>query len=364
MKKIILLLFLLLIISGCSEKEEPSFVQPDTEPEPSIEKQKEEPPFEMLKVNPSTFHFIADWLSDTELLYVEKNGGLYQVKSFNIETGEIKQIYEDSSFITDVYVHPSLNYLLIHTSEQSDSAIIKVISTDGSLQHQVEIESTELSIEWNELDPEKILFTAFHEDWSYDLFVFDGHTENLSIIELEDPFPKWSGENGIAYMLFPDHPLEGGDMQIYNLDTGSSVSFVEKDVIYFDTFKDTLFIVQALQPDLFMYSIRNDKGTILSSWDMPAVSNYSEWVIPDVEWTNEGQFLYKGARQTGQLDEIGSNFNLYRHEAESSELIMEGLEAEPFKCSPSGNRCLNGYTFDELIEVDSGEKRKWIQLNE
>ena len=103
----------------------------------------------------------------------------------------------------------------MHTSDHPNSAVIKVVEVaDGTVQHQVEIDSTELAIEWNRGNPEKILFTAFHEDWSFDLFVFNGHDDSLSIIELDDPFPKWAGENTIMSMLYEDHPLDGGDIQL------------------------------------------------------------------------------------------------------------------------------------------------------
>ena len=220
MKRIVILLILALIaLTGCTTKKE-TVEQPEIEkPNEPIDGPINEPdeenivspkPLPIFKADPSSFHFIADWLTDSKILYVEKRNGVYQVKSYNLETGESNLVYEDESFITDIIVHPSMNYLLVHTSDQSDLAIVKVISMDGVVRHQVEINSTELAIEWNDLDPEKILFTAFHEDWSFDLFVFDGHTESLSVIEMDDPFPKWIGDSRIANIVFSEHPLDGG----------------------------------------------------------------------------------------------------------------------------------------------------------
>ena len=96
---------------------------------------------------------------------------------------------------------------------------------------------------------------------------------------------------------------------------------------------------------------------------MPLVSNYSEWVIPEIEWINGESFLYKGALRSGQLDELSSEFNLYLHEVGVSKIITEGLDADSITCSPSGKRCLNGYTFEEVIEVESGDRRNWIEFD-
>ncbi|MDN4609033.1 hypothetical protein [Sporosarcina highlanderae] len=366
---IILLISVLVAVAGCSTEEKDSVVAPDNEKplEPNDEAVEENnvaplpPP--VFIADPSLFHFIADWITDSEILYVEKGNGVYQIKSFNFDTGASNLVYEDESFITDIMVHPSLDYLLVHTSDQSDFAIVKMVALDGTVQHQVEINSTELAIEWNDMDPEMIVFTAFHEDWSFDLFVFNGHTGNLSIIELDDPFPKWIGERQIANMLFAEHPLDGGEIIILHTDTGKINSLGVDNVIYFDSFEDRLLIVQSHQADNFSFSLRDYDGTIFAEWDMPAVSNYSEWVIPEVEWINRDRFLYKGALQSGQLDELASAFNLYLYEEGNSNLITEGLDAEPVACSPSGKRCLNGYTFEELLEVETGVRRKWIEFD-
>lgn len=371
-KRIILLLLAVIALAGCTMKRE-KVEQPDIgkPSEPIVEPIDEivdennvsQEPLHIFKADPSSFHFVADWLTDSEILYVEMRSGVYQVKSFNLETGESNLVYEDESYITDIIVHPSLNYLLVHTSDQSDLAVVKVVSMDGVVQHQVEITSTELAIEWNDLDPEKILFTAFHEDWSFDLFVFNGHTEGLSIIEMDDPFPKWIGDNRIANMLFSEHPLDGGEIQFLNIATGATERYSADNVIYFDAYEDNLLIVQSLEADNFTYSLRNGDGTVLAEWIMKPVSNYSEWVVPEVEWINGESFLYKGASRSGQLDELSSEFNLYLQEVGNPKIIIEGLDADSLTCSPSGKRCLNGYTFEEVIDVESGERLNWIEFD-
>jgi len=363
MKRIIGLVLIIFIMSGCSERHEPPTAEPNIEPPGIAEESGESHIPHVFKADPSNFHFMANWLNDTQILYVVKDNGLYKVNYFDIKTGETKLVYEDSSFIVDVLVHPSGDYLLIHTSDHPNSAVIKIVKLDGTVEHQVEIVSTELSMEWNRENPEKILFTAFHEDWSFDLFAYDGSDDNLSIVKLDDPFPKWAGDNKIFSMLFHEHPLDGGDVQKFQLDTEKVETAGIGNVIYFDVFKDLIGIVQTIDSDVFTYTIRKLDGEVISEWTLPAVSNYSEWVVPPIVWLDRNRLIVKGAEKDGQLDEMGAGFNLYLFEEGNPDLIIKGLDEGPLKCSPSGQYCLNGYTSEELIDINAKETFKWIEFD-
>lgn len=364
MKKALLVLgMLLLVLSACEKAKNKPPAKPNSNASiENVEESTKKIPNQIFEADPSVFHFIADWLSDTQIVYVEKRNSVYQVRYFDIESGENHLVYEDESFITDVIVHPSLNYLLIHTSKQSDAATVKIIKLDGTLQHEVEIASTELEIEWNSIDPQKIIFTAFHEDWSFDVFVFDGHSEDLSLVEVMDPFPKWLGENRIVAMKLQNHPLDGEEVQLINTETGNIELLPEKNIIYVDTFMDQLLLVQSPIDNLFTYRVKMRDGSIVNEWKLPAVSNYSEWIVPEVEWADVDHLLLMGTEKSAQLDELGAEYNLYSLENEELKKKVDSLDNEPLKCSPSGQRCLIGYTSEELIELETGEKYFWINL--
>lgn len=359
-----LLLVSVFIMSACSEKKEQPSVQPDIE-EPSnlVEKPAEPPTPHVFKPDPSNFHFIADWLTDTRILYVEKDEGMYKVNYFDIETGESGFVYKDESFIIDVLVHPSRDYLLVHTSEQANAAVVKVIGMDGTIQHQAEIDSIELSVEWNRANPDKILFSAFQEDWSFDLFVFDGLDDSLSVVNFDDPFAKWAGNDRIMGLLFNGHPLDGGEIRLFQLETEETSTIEMDNVIYHDVFEDSMVVVQVNDQDVFTYTVRNLEGTVIAGWTLPAVSNYSEWVTPEIEWLDVNRLIVKSPEKSGQLDEMASAFNLYLIENGNLEQLTKGLDAGPLKCSPSGRYCVNGYTSDELIDMKTKEKHKWIEID-
>ncbi|WP_336822650.1 hypothetical protein [Sporosarcina sp. USHLN248] len=365
-KSLILALIISLFLVGCTKKE-PAIEKPpiipidDNEP---VEHKEETPQNDpILHVNPSTFHFVATFLANDRILYVEKEGNFYQLKSFHITTGESEVIYEDEAFITDVFVHPDSEHLLIHTSENNDSALVKIIKLDGTLEHEIEISSTELSIEWNAIDPKKVLFTAFHEDWSFDLFVFDGHSESLDLLLLDDPFPKWFGDGQIASADF-EHPLDGGEITITDSKTLKSRKIGIKNAIFFDTFKDSMLVVEAPQDGISSYSLIDSKGEKKVLMNMPAISNYSEWLVPEVEWIHEKEFFLLAPQEGGQLDQLTSPFQLMHVSDGNAIPIAKDLEWNPMNCSSDGKLCMVGYTKEEMVHMETGERRNWIQIEE
>ncbi len=160
------------LLTGCDKKVSDEELPVQTKPD----EQKE---MKVLEVDPAKFHFVADWLTDSEIVFVEKDNGYYYVKSFNLETAVISTLHEEAAIINDVLIHPSRNFILLHTTDNSTSATIKILSLDGTLHDEVSIESSELAIEWNDLDPSLLLLTAFHQDWSYDVFLYNGNDEDF-----------------------------------------------------------------------------------------------------------------------------------------------------------------------------------------
>ncbi|MEZ7170945.1 hypothetical protein [Sporosarcina sp. OR05] len=364
MKQYASICFLLcVLLAGCSKTTD-NLDEKITEDE-KIEQDKEiinEVAEQRLQADPSVFHFIADWLTDTEILYVEKNEGKYEVKSFNIESGQRKVIFEDDAFVINVWVHPSQEYLLIHTSDQYDAAIVKMLSLDGRVLHEIEIASTELEVQWNSIDPQKILFTAFHEDWSFDIFAFDGHLEDLKIVNVEDPFPKWFGEKHIVAAKLNDHPLDGARVERVHVETGEREMLSENHIVYMDTFKDSILFVEAPVDGFYTYKLQSANRTDFTEWKMPAVSNYSEWVVPEIEWINETTVVLTGSEKEGQLDDLAGQYSLYLITEGQLQKKLHDLDNAPLKCSPSGNKCLIDHTSEELVDMETSKRYRWIEF--
>ena len=361
MKKVIAVLsVILLILVGCAGKED-NLTKKTEEKLPDV---KKEEVIKKLIVDSAKFHFVADWLTNTEIVFVEKESGLYFVKSFNIKTGEVKKLYEESSIIVDVFIHPSKEQLLIHTTDNPASGTVKIISLDGVVQHEVSIESSELEIEWNDIDPSLILMTAFYEDWTYDVFVYDGSERNVRLLTLENPFPKWFGTEKIILTDISGHALDGGELYIYDRKSGQQKSVDINGVIHYDTYQESLLLMQINEDGKMLYKILDKDQSILSEWQMPAVSNYSEWVIPGVHWISKDHIVLASAESEGQQDELQEPYKLAQVVKGEQEIIAEEVLAGPVSCSPDGEKCLTGYTFEKLIDIKSKRESRWLLLGE
>lgn len=181
------------------------------------------------------------------------------MNSFDLESGQTDTLYEDDSMIIDVLVHPSKKYLLLHTSDNATSATVKIVTMDGAVQDEVIVASTELAIEWNDLDPSLILLTAFHQDWTFDLFLYNGKVESFDLLAIEDPFPKWLGEDKIAVGFVEGHILDGGEIHTYEPETAKWDQLDLNGVVYFDTYEDTLLAVRINEEEDALYTIM-EKG--------------------------------------------------------------------------------------------------------
>lgn len=141
-RNVLIIGVVLLLLAGCFGKEEEK--QKEVREEPKQMEIKES--IKKLTVDRASFHFIVDWLTNTEILYVEKKEGFYLLKSFDVLTGETKIIYEEPTIIADVFIHPTRELVLLHTTDHPSSATVKIISLAGVLQNEVTIQSNELSL--------------------------------------------------------------------------------------------------------------------------------------------------------------------------------------------------------------------------
>ncbi|WP_318615021.1 hypothetical protein [Sporosarcina sp. YIM B06819] len=362
-KRVVTLCVAVLLVTGCTAKTDDNVEKAPIDNE-TVE-QTEAPVEEVIKtlaVDPAKFHFIADWLSDTKIVYVEKDEGLYKVNSFDLDTGETDTLYEEKSMIIDVLIHPSKQYLLLHTSDNSTSATVKMLSTDGIIQDEIEVASTELGIEWNDLNPSLILLTAFYQDWTFDLYLYDGAESDLVLLPIEDPFPKWFGGQQIAVGYVEDHPLDGGEIRLFNPTTEQWGNLGVDGIVYFDTYEHSLLTVKMNEAGDAHYMLSGLDGIVQSEWTLPAVSNYSEWVVPEVEWASGNTVFLRAPITGGQLDELSSPFRLIQVKEGQQQVINEDIATGFLRCSPSGLACITGPTAETIIDIQMAEERVWIDI--
>lgn len=366
LKKLFLLGFVFLLsLTACSkEKVIPGPKEEgDTrfEEHVELERNPKEQKVEKLMADSSTFHFVADWISDSELIYVVKKNGMYSINKYDIYNGMTTELFQETSLVIDVQVHPKKEYILIHTSDHPSYANIQIRSITGELVDTVEIESNEISIEWNDLNPSLLLLTAFQEDWSYDVFLYSGEIDEIQLLPFDNPFPKWFGEDQIVIGLLDDHPLDGSKLQLVDVNQNRKKWLIEDSVVYFDTFQDSLLTMTIdEQRQEAIFTIFNDGGEKVFDWKAPAVSNYSEWAIPEMDWIESTTLFMISPKSAGLMDEMNDEAQLTMIDRLGLTMITKVPYGAPISCSST--KCLLGYRADIIVDIETGEQEQWLEL--
>ena len=352
---------LVFILVGCTQKAGDTVNETTGENPNSLVEETEEI-IKTFSVNSENFHFVADWLTDTKIVFVEKEDSVYFVKTFDVATGEIDTLFEEAAIIVDVLIHPSKKTLLLHTTSDASSAKVKIISVEGTVLDEITIASSELAIEWNDLDPTLVLLTAFYEDWSFDVFLYNGKEEEPDLIPLENPFPKWLGTDKVATIDELNHPLDGGNLLIYDRKTGNREHSTLEKILYFDTYKDSLLTVQLGEEENALYTIFDRDDKVISNWTMPAVSNYSEWFFPEIQWLSSTTVVLPSAKRGGLLDELQGSYKLVQVTGGQEEILIDEIVPGPLRCSPDGGKCLTGFNKENLVDLKTTKETIWLLL--
>lgn len=363
MKKIIWMITLLLVVAGCQSHNGKDQTTEQTVKKAEEEKVNDDKKIEALITSRQSFHFIVDWLSDEEIVFVQLKEDTYHIVSYNIHTKEQRQLHQESAVIANVLVHPSKEYLLLHTSEDDHSATVKMIDISGQQIYELNIESKEIDIQWNDLEPRYLMLTAFYEDWTYDQYIYNAYENDLSLSNLDYPFSKWIGEEEIV--LFQGNvadSLDGKVLEKMNIVSGERET-IAKDILYYDTYKNSLLMMYKEDDSTAHFKVSNQEGNLLLDWKAPLVSNYSEWVIPEVFWLSEEELVTYIPAQDGLLDNLAEGFTLAKIGKEI-ENIVSGQTNLPLLCSPSNEHCITGPSYAEMLFLSSGEVIEWLQFEE
>ncbi|MFC4411125.1 hypothetical protein ACFOZY_11915 [Chungangia koreensis] len=361
----LLIIGLILVLTGCQPEEtEPTDVIPVPNQQVSSdlgEQEKEE--WVAYTANPDSFYQTYGWLSDSEILIAEIEEGNYILRSYNFKNGEKKDIFKESMMVINTKIHSSKEFIALHISESPASAIIKIIKPDGTLVEEVKVESSELYIDWNDEDASLMMITAFYEDWSFDTFVFDMNTKNLTLFESSDPFVKWLNGDTLLSLQWSEHALSGGQIVKIHWRTGESELTDLSNVVFFDAYRGNLLAVHPKEDEKEMiYKIVGSNGEIVTEWSAPALSNYSQWFIPEVQWLVDGSMITLLPVNQGLIDETAPEFQYVKVQNGAVEVFEEKVAEAAFNCSPDGSLCLSGYESDHIIQFDPFKVWKWLEV--
>ena len=357
----------ILFLYGCKEDEAKVSVSTDLPPVESPERSKE---VKELKVpsqyfaKSEEFDRVIGWISETEIMFLEKNMEGSHIYTYDLNSNKKTHHATVEMPINDVIIHPSKSHFTILMSENSLQAIIGIYEMGGTKVDELTIESSEIVFEWHPSQVELMTVTAFYEDWTFDTFMYSSKTQILELISSSQPFLEWASINELVGVDWKENDaLSGGPLSTISISDGSISKSNESNYIFVDYFENSSLTIQIDQDrELFIYKLFDLTNKTEKIFETPAISNYSQWFIPEIIWTNEDSFLTYISPNPGLLDVNQSRLELVEFSFKSEKERVEFDEGYvQLICSPNGEYCLKGEGLFTIINLNSGEELKWIE---
>lgn len=368
---------LLIALIGCSNQEKRINVDSDNQDDhqkyvekkhddllqaENAEEQHDEQTIRLLPVpSEATFERVYGWLGNDILVYSFVKNGTYYVLTHDLYNDMTNQIFSSDAPIVNILIHENSQHLFIHTSPQANMAYIYFLNEEGEIYYSTEIESYELSYEWNQYDPNVMLITAFGEDWSYEVFQLVLATGELKKIEPIQPFVKWLNEEEILEQDWTD------DMALFAPIVRKSLQPIDDEKIYQSAYRfDVLSHNQVLiinvpdsLDDRFVYRLldlqtKKEKPLLI----IPTLMQYTDWLIPFYDYIEQQHRLITFAPYThGYADVYDQGFQLLSIQIndQTETIHLDQMENKPIDCNQSGDHCLYGHQFEDMIHLKTGE---------
>lgn len=363
--KIIIVFVVIFFLGSCTN--DSTIISPTTEPPPIVHSQEnEEPTLQKYSTENSIFDRVVGWMSETSLIMIEREKDDSHVYSYDVFTAEKKLITTVNQPVIQVKIHPSKEHLAIIMSDNSLTATIQIVTVEGKTMDELTIESSEVYIDWHTTDVNLLLITAFNKDWTFDTFTYSSLTQEMTIIPTHHPILKWSSEDKlVAINWTSEDGLLGGKMMEISTNTSEVNETEESGYIYFDMYKDYLVSVKIdSDHEEFVYTLTNVITNDSKVYRSPALSNYSQWFVPEIIWTEDYSFLTYIATKPGLIDSFDgelllTEFNLVGENVKNADFSYSTLQ-----CTPSGDLCLSGTQYEEIWDLVSGDAFNWLEIKE
>ncbi|TQR19550.1 hypothetical protein [Psychrobacillus vulpis] len=369
MKKIGILIICMLLLQACQDsKVQVEVKQPKRNMEetslPSVSPTIPPKAFPSISFAPSAFQCVVGWLSNDEVVFILSDKGKWTVQTYSVSRESWKLIYTSPIPIVQAIIHPNKELILLHTSSNSSSAEVQVLHKNGYLVHSLSFESAELYMDWHPTNPDLIVFTTFYEDWSYNTFVYDGSTQVLESIEVENPFVKWYDEQHLMVFTGSESSLDGSELMLYSLNDKSLKSTGINHLLDVQNLGESMLYIHINeQENVYEYRLVSIESGDSFEWTSPTISNYSEWVIPTISVIEPNKIIAIKSVESGNVDENDKRGIISSISLEGEKELGE-ITSQPIACAPNGEICLGGYEKENWIQLKPLKEKLWIHLNE
>ncbi len=357
----VILLFAVIYLAGC-EKTSGSGLHPGSGQD-SLDKSSpstgpvEEEPIPITGID-GIFSQVSGWLTEEEIVYITNNqDGGSSVFLYDLYAGKSSILYKTPYPVISAEISPDSKRILIHSAPSSYEADITIIDHGGSVLFEQKVPSFELTAEWNKADADKILITAFKEDWSY--VVYNLNLSNSVMVEMDEfpPFALWQSNEKLYYL---DWDADGTSLQVPLKErslSGGSEKTVLTAAHYLDASISTLLAIETKQDTgTAVYHFFQDGEETAYKLEVPQLSSFSGWIVPEHDWMTDKELLHFQPLDSGEADFYSQGFNLVKYDVVtgSQKVVMEGMENAPLACGPDVEYCLYGFQLEKLINLKTG----------
>ena len=162
-----------------------------------------------------------------------------------------------------------------------------------------------------------------------------------------------------------DDGILGGKMMEISTNTSEVNETEESGYIYFDMYKDYLVSVKIdSDHEEFIYTLTNVITSDSKVYRSPALSNYSQWFVPEITWTEDGSFLTYIATKSGLIDSFDGELLLTEFNLDGENVKNADFSYSTLQCTPSGDLCVSGTRYEEIWDLVSGEAFNWLEIKE
>lgn len=339
----------LFLLSGC-EKEYSDHQTIQKPKEPIME-------LKPIHVDNGEFEKVAGWFDNHTILYITKNDQEFQVYKYNITSGKQSLFFNSKDSIKTVKIGPDRSKVLIQTAPLSNLARIYILDDEGKTIYTKDIESFDLTYNWNKENPQLLALTIFYEDWTYKVKVLQLNQLQMTEYVFDDPFVKWFGSNSLIMQTRNKEDSSAPSNLIsYNLKQVYQPKTLKTNLYQFDTYKDLLMTVevnpQAKEEAIYHFYNKSLKDKF--SFRVPHLSQFNEWLVPFNDYLEkEKHFLSFIPYESGSIDQYDKDYKLISFDIENQKekVLFKNLKNEPITCSPNEKLCLYGYQFENIIDL-------------
>ncbi len=362
MKKIaFLLLISAVFLAACQQQNLNSKDEQKQSEKKSIETVKTISNVVPYRLKTDELHSVVGFLSEIEVLFIKQDQKGEHLVRYNLLTGKKKTIYSTNDDIIQAFIHPSMKQILIQTASNEKKAKVTILSVEGKPLHHFEVTSSELSIVWNPNNVDLLAFASFSDNFSYKSYVFESKKEQLHEFQSENPFWVWLTDDTLWMNRMSNNPLNGGTLSKVDWRNNKETPLSNHQVVYMNSYKQsTLIVSMDFKREEFQYVLQ--KGTQKQVWETPAVTNFSQWFVPEVQWLDDQSIITLLPTKSGKIDEEENPFQLVHTSIHGVQQIGEMKNYEPIVCSSKGSVCLTGYNYEKVFTTKKFKVKDWLLL--